>query len=699
MARVGSMDPFDSTTDDWVEYTERVSQYFVANDIAAEKHVAVLLSAMGGKSYGLLRSLTAPDKPSDKTFDELVKVMKEHLSPKPLLIAERFRFHKRNQHEGESIVSYVAELKRLTEHCEFAQGLDDALRDRLVCGILNEAIQKRLLTEDKLTYKRAVEIAVSMETAARDAVELQTGVKAINVNKMATVPQEREREPCYRCGRGFHSPSQCRFRDEICRLCNKTGHIQRVCRSGKSRVNKSERKTQWNAHKNKKVYNVEETAGEESDESEHTNCLDVYHAKGGGREAIWLTPQVNGKQVKMELDTGSAVSVMAHSDFVQYFGDQKLNSSSVLLKTYTGEKIKPLGVLPVEVQHNGQQCTLDLYIVKRGGPALWGRDWLRKLQLDWKSIKSLQVAPNTTDKSTEVKLETVLVAATPVFQDGIGTLKNIKGKIVLQDGAIPRFHKARPVPYAIRQKVEAELDRLEADGILSKVDWSPWATPIVPVAKKSGAVRVCGDFKITINPVLQAEQYPLPRIEDIFANLAGGKRFTKVDLAEAYLQMEIEEDSKMFLTINTLKGLYRYNRLVFGVASAPAIWQRAMDQVLQGIPGTQCYLDDIIVTGANDNEHLENLHKVLQRLQDYGLRARRDKCEFFKPCITYCGHTIDAQGLHKCKEKINAVMKAPQPQDVQQLRSFLGFINYYHRFMPNLSTVLHPLNELLQAER
>uniref|UniRef100_A0AAV2LVS7 ribonuclease H n=2 Tax=Knipowitschia caucasica TaxID=637954 RepID=A0AAV2LVS7_KNICA len=379
--------------------------------------------------------------------------------------------------------------------------------------------------------------------------------------------------------------------------------------------------------------------------------------RGGGREAIWLTPQVNGKQVRMELDTGSAVSVMAHSDFVQYFGDQKLNSSSVLLKTYTGEKIKPLGVLPVEV------------------------------------------APNTTDKSTEVKLETVLVAATPVFQDGIGTLKNIKGKIVLQDGAIPRFHKARPVPYAIQQKVEAELDRLEADGILSKVDWSPWATPIVPVAKKSGAVRVCGDFKITINPVLQAEQYPLPRIEDIFANLAGGKRFTKVDLAEAYLQMEIEEDSKMFLTINTLKGLYRYNRLVFGVASAPAIWQRAMDQVLQGIPGTQCYLDDIIVTGANDNEHLENLHKVLQRLQDYGLRARRDKCEFFKPCITYCGHTIDAQGLHKCKEKINAVMKAPQPQDVQQLRSFLGFINYYHRFMPNLSTVLHPLNELLQAER
>lgn len=103
----------------------------------------------------------------------------------------------------------------------------------------------------------------------------------------------------------------------------------------------------------------------------------------------------------------------------------------------------------MDVQQNSQQCTLDLYIVKRGGPALWGRDWLRKLQLDWKSIKSLQVVPNTTDKSTEAKLEKVLKAAVPVFQDGIVTLKNIKGKIVLQDGATPCFHKACPVPYAI----------------------------------------------------------------------------------------------------------------------------------------------------------------------------------------------------------------------------------------------------------
>lgn len=122
-----------------------------------------------------------------------------------------------------------------------------------------------------------------------------------------------------------------------------------------------------------------------------------------------------------------------------------------------------------------------------------------------------------------------------------------------------------------------------------------------------------------------------------------------------------------------------------------------MDQVLQGCPGTQCYLDDIIVTGDSDNSHLENLAQVLKRLDEYGLRARRDKCEFFKDTITYCGHKIDANGLHKCHYKLRAVAEAPQPKDVSQLRSFLGFINYYNRFLPNLATVLHPLNALLQA--
>ncbi|XP_051784512.1 uncharacterized protein K02A2.6-like [Erpetoichthys calabaricus] len=254
----------------------------------------------------------------------------------------------------------------------------------------------------------------------------------------------------------------------------------------------------------------------------------------------------------------------------------------------------------------------------------------------------------------------------------------MKAQIVLEEYALPRFHKARPVPYALCPKVEAELQRLEREGILTKVEWSEWATPIVPVVKGDGTVRICGDFKVTVNPVLKTEQYPLPRIDDIFASLGRGEKFSKIDLAQAYLQMEVKDSSKKYLTNNTTKGLYQYNRLVFGVASVPAIWQKAIEQVLQGIPGTQCYLDDILVTGADDREHLENLGKVLNRRADFGLRVNKNKCEFFKNSIEYCGHQIDKEGLHKCKNKIEAVLKAPKYQNVPQLRSFLGLVNYYH---------------------
>ena len=161
--------------------------------------------------------------------------------------------------------------------------------------------------------------------------------------------------------------------------------------------------------------------------------------------------------------------------------------------------------------------------------------------------------------------------------------------------------------------------------------------------------------------------------------------------------MEMDESSNKYLTINTTRGLYQYKRLVFGIASAPAKWQKTMDQVLQGISNTQCYLDDIVITGENDEEHLPNLEKVFKRKEDFGLRANKSKCEFFQDSIEYCGYKMDKNGLHKCKDKIDGVLKAPPPQNVSQLHSFLGLINYYRKFLPNLSAVLHPLNCLLQG--
>ncbi|XP_052242311.1 uncharacterized protein K02A2.6-like [Dreissena polymorpha] len=155
----------------------------------------------------------------------------------------------------------------------------------------------------------------------------------------------------------------------------------------------------------------------------------------------------------------------------------------------------------------------------------------------------------------------------------------------------------------------------------------------------------------------------LGKIKDIFANLSHGQKYSKLDLRQAYLQLEVDDDSKELLTINAHQGLYWYNRCVYGISSLPAIWQRTIDQILQGIPGVQCILDDMIVTEDSDQSHLDNLEKNLCRLNEFGLKLNKDKCVFFEDRVTYCGHEIDKYGLWKCNDKVQAVIDTPTPKD------------------------------------
>ena len=220
--------------------------------------------------------------------------------------------------------------------------------------------------------------------------------------------------------------------------------------------------------------------------------------------------------------------------------------------------------------------------------------------------------------------------------------------------------------------------------------------PIVPVIKSDGTVRICGDYKVTLNCAAKTDTYPLPKIEDIFASLSGGKLFSKMDLASAYLQIPLDEQSKEYTTINTHKGLYCYNRLLFGVASAPSIFQRTMENLLQGINHVCVYLDDILVTGTTEQEYLQNLDTVLSRLETAGMRLKYDKCAFLLPAVEYLGHKISAHGLQPTDFKVQAIKNAPAPTDVSQLKSYVGLVNYYCKFLPNLPNTLAPLYRKLQ---
>ena len=259
------------------------------------------------------------------------------------------------------------------------------------------------------------------------------------------------------------------------------------------------------------------------------------------------------------------------------------------------------------------------------------------------------VQSQTADPPT---LTAVLNCHKVIFSDELGVIKGTSAKLYVYPQTRLRFFKYRTVPYSMRGKVEQELDRLQRQGVLTPVAFSDWAAPIVPVLKKDGSVRICGDYRLTVNQAAKLETYPLPKIDDLLTFLAGGKTFTKLDLAHAYQQVELEKDSGKFVTINTHKGLFEYTRLPFGVASAPALFQRTMENLLQGLKHVCVYLDDILVTGSSEREHLDNLAEVLKRLESAGIRLKRSKCEFMLPSVEYLGHKISDKGLQPTEGKI-----------------------------------------------
>ena len=467
--------------------------------------------------------------------------------------------------------------------------MDDTLRDRFVCGLRSKHIQKHLLSED-LTIASALEKAQNLETAHHNTQALKGHSPTLVVGKLSDQKSRKwspgrtrrssgeprgRKSPCHRCGGTNHSGQDCDFRDVDCHRCGKKGHLAKVCRS--TRVRGKGQTTSRGVKKATTRWVDTDTESPDNEPTEEVLC-NVYTLDSKKVNPYKAVLELDGKPVSMEIDTGAAVSIISENTQKSLFPTASLTVPTVRLRTYTSKPIRVVGQMSVEVKYQGYRDRHTLYVVEGKGPSLMGRDWLSQITLDWVSIRAVGCNESKPDVGKLIE------KYAKVFQPGLGTMKNIKAQLTLKPEAIPRFHRPRPVPFAIKDKVGQELDRLEEAGVLQRVDHSEWAAPIVPVPKRDGTIRVCGDYKVTVNPSLRIDQYPLPKPSDLMACLSGGKSFTKLDLTAAYQQMQLDPDSAKLVTINTHQGLYQCNRLPFGVASAPAIFQRAMDSILQGIP-------------------------------------------------------------------------------------------------------------------
>ena len=695
--------------DDFERWLSSAERYMCAIDVTdPDRKCAVILHLLGEEVGDVYDTLPDPETPiQGDSFEQCKAKLITYLTPGRNVISERMRFHAMTQQAAEEFEAFLARLRAQLRRCGYsAAERDRELRDRCVGGCVAGLQEKLLRTAaekgDTLTlenvrsvariYRDVRELSAQFAGAGVGAHASDNGLSAARVGRIQPASSESGRRSvrgrpaggCYRCGSLAHWKRDCPENPRsgsggasgggkkdaktagkpgnrrTCFRCGQPGHFKAQC-------------SQTNA-----------VSAEGEDTAQDTAAWCVHTISPAA--AAYATPVVNGRRVSMLVDTGSPVTLIS-SDF---FPELTLGPTSLQLTSFTGHPIPLRGEAQVSVADGDQPAVQLRLVVTDIGPhrPLMGREW----------ISRLGCAQGVLQLQTSLTLSEVLDKHAGVFAETLGKIP-IKVDLPLKEGAKPVYRPARPVPYALREAVDAELDRWEREGIAEKVapgHFSGWGTPLVPVPKEGG-VRLCADYRGTVNPQLKPVKYPLRTPEDLFASIRG-KRFAKLDCKNAYLQCELAESSKDMTTVTTHRGAYRMNRLPYGINVCGAVFQALMDQILDGIPGTFLYLDDCLLTADTDDELLRRLDQVLTRLGENGVRLRRSKCEFNVREVTYLGWKLSATELKPLSDKTEAVRQAPEPRNVQELRSLIGSVSYYQRLLPNLATVLAPLYALLKKD-
>lgn len=388
------------------------------------------------------------------------------------------------------------------------------------------------------------------------------------VGKLSSNQQLR----CMRCAKMGHKAPDCFSKNLYCQNCKRQGHVAEVCLG--LGLQKNNNQKQNNNPKAKFVKPLQNLTVEESLPINQVGVNDStkqLHIKAVCRPPIMLDVEIDNNPIQMELDTGSAASVMSLATF-KTISKRKLQSSNVRFRSYSNEVITPIGESLVEVTYGSQTHNLTVYVVKEGLSTIIGRDWLYHFKLNWKDLKTVSVDKlrPSLDNTTKAKLGSLLKEFQGVFEKKVGVVTNHTCDLKVKSDARPVFVRARPVPLALQERVETLLNRLVEEGVIEKVDFSDWATPVVPVVKPNGTIRLCADYSCSLNKQIEVPQHPLPRFEDVFSNFSGSRHFSTLDILNAFLHMPVSEATSHTLTINTHKGLFRCKRLMYGVSAALA---------------------------------------------------------------------------------------------------------------------------------
>ena len=683
--------PFDfKSPDEWSRWRRRFEQFRIASGLAdstADKQISTLLYCLGEDAESVLTSTNATEE-DRKDYDKVLKLFDDFFQVRRNIIFERARFNRRNQLPDESAEQYIMALYALAANCNYGALEHEMIRDRLVVGIRDTALSERLQLDAELTLEKAKK-AIRQREAVQQQQSILIGTDRCNVDAVRPINHHRRQrkrpESQYRASRALNSngdKSKVKSQPKLCMRCGKEPHAYNKCPAKDATCRKCQRKGHYSSQCRSK--HVDESGLE-------TTFLDATTSSSPTGETAWFVKVCVGRHAKKEvtfkLDTGAEVTAISQETYQELPNAPSLSAPQ---RTLCGPSRRPLQVLgqcQIDLSHKELTSNQQVFVVKG----------LRSNLLGLPAIRALNLAvriDETTTTTTPLSSTHIYNRFRRVFH-GLGNLGE-EYHIRLKPGATPfALYAPRRVPLPLRKKVSEELQRMETMGVISRVDVpTPWCAGIVVVPKKSGSVRICVDLK-PLNQSVLREFHPLPKVDETLAQLTGAKLFSKLDANSGFWQIPLSPASRLLTTFITPFGRYCFNKLPFGISSAPEHFQKRMSQILTGLEGVVCQMDDVLVFGINKTEHDSRLLSVLKRIEASGVTLNITKCEFSKTSITFLGHQIDQDGIRADPDKTLAIRDMRAPTTVPELRRFLGMANQLGKFTPKLANLTQPLRGLL----
>ena len=686
--QIPAVENFDfSQPERWPSWIRRFERFRHASGIVGqseESQVNTLIYSMGDKAEDILRSLDIPEADL-KRYDKVKDKFEQYFVKRRNVVFERAKFNTRVQKEAESVDDFITDVYRLAEHCEFSELHNEMVRDRIVVGIKNSQLSEKMQLDRKLTLEKAVSMARQSETVKQQQAVVREGHTAHEGDSQSVdMIQKRDHQRgwrpraaggrrkvnvstkpqvCTRCGKSpQHGKGQCPAREAICHKCGKKGHYKKMC---------------WSKQGDNKVGVVRD------EEEEDRTFLGVVQSSAN-RGAPWITTvSVNDCAVEFKIDTGADVTVIPRTEY-QKKRDGPLRASDRMLTGAGQQQLHVQGKFTAHLKRNNVELEQEIFVVKGLDKPLLGRPAIEGLK-----IVSL-VGP--------VQAEESVVQKFPKLFQGLGRLKD-NYTIKLRENAEPyALNTPRRVAIPLLPKVKAELERMENMGVITRVtEPTDWCAGMVVVPKSNGTVRICVDLT-KLNESVRRERHIMPSVEQTLAQIGGATVFSKLDANSGFWQVELARESALLTTFITPFGRFCFNRMPFGITSAPEYFQRRMNEIVEGLSGVVCLVDDILVHGTSQKAHDDHLVAVLERIQKEGLTLSKEKCKFNQTSVKFLGQVLDSTGIKPDPDKLKAIQEMPAPRNITELRRFLGMINQLSKFSPHLADQVKPLRDLLSLK-